>query len=81
MDEKLLFVGISFQLEIRDSLVAQTVKICLQCKRPRCDPWIRKMPWRREWQPTPVFLPREFPWTEKPGGLQSMGFKGSYTTE
>ena len=73
MDEKLLFVGVSFQFEIRDSLVAQTVKICLQCKRPRFDPWIRKMPWRREWQPTPVFLPGEFPWTEKPGGLQHMG--------
>ena len=26
-----------------------------------------------EWQPTPVFLPGESPWTEKPGGLQSMG--------
>ena len=23
------------------------------------DPWVRKMPWRREWQPTPVFLPGE----------------------
>jgi len=21
------------------------------------DPWVRKIPWRREWQPTPVFLP------------------------
>ena len=31
------------------------------------------MPWRREWQPTPVFLPGESSWTEKPGGLQSMG--------
>ena len=28
---------------------------------------------RRQWQPTPVFLPGEFPWTEVPGGLQSMG--------
>ena len=27
----------------------------------------------RPWQPTPVFLPGEFPWTEKLGGLQSMG--------
>ena len=26
-------------------------------------------PWRREWQPTPVFLPGE--WTEEPGGLHS----------
>ena len=23
------------------------------------DPWVRKMPWRKEWQPTPVFLPEE----------------------
>ena len=28
-----------------------------------------------EWQPTPVFLPGEFPWTEEPGGLQSMESK------
>ena len=36
-------------------------------------PWIGKIPWGRAWQPTPVFLPGESPWTEKPGGLQSMG--------
>ena len=23
------------------------------------DPWDRKLPWRRKWQPTPVFLPGE----------------------
>ena len=33
--------------------------ICLQCKRPRFDPWVRKILWRRKWQPTPVFLPGE----------------------
>ena len=27
----------------------------------------RKIPWRRTWQPTSVFLPRESPWTEEPG--------------
>ena len=27
-----------------------------QCWRPRFDPWVRKIPWRREWHPTPVFL-------------------------
>ena len=43
------------------SLVAQTVKrICLQYGRPRFDPWVRKILWRREWLPTPVFLPKEF---------------------
>ena len=30
-----------------------------------------KIPWRRAWQPTPVFLPGESPWTVEPGGLQS----------
>ena len=30
-------------------------------------------PLRREWQPTPVFLPGEWPWTEELDGLQSMG--------
>ena len=33
--------------------------------------WVGKIPWRRAWQTTPVFFPREFPWTEEPGGLQS----------
>ena len=23
------------------------------------DPWVGKIPWRRKWQPTPVFLPGE----------------------
>ena len=26
---------------------------------PGFDPWVRKIPWRREWLPTPVFLPGE----------------------
>ena len=37
-------------------------------------------PWRRKWQPTPVLLPGESPWTEEPGGLQSMGSQESDTT-
>ena len=55
------------------SLVAQLVKIHLQCGRPGFDPWVGKIPWRRARQPTPVFLPGESPQTEEPGGLQSMG--------
>ena len=27
-----------------------------QCRRHRFDPWVGKIPWRRKWQPTPVFL-------------------------
>ena len=33
-----------------ESLVAQMI-ICLQCWRPKIDPWVRKIPWRRKWQP------------------------------
>ena len=36
-------------------------------------PWVRKIPWSKKWQPTPVFLPGKIPWTEEPGGQQSMG--------
>ena len=40
--------------------VAQTVKrVYLLCRRPRFDPWVRKIPCRRERQPTAVFLPGE----------------------
>ena len=28
-----------------------------QCRRFRFNPWVRKIPWRRKWQPIPVFLP------------------------
>ena len=55
------------------SLVAQMIKkISLQCGRPEFNPWVGKIPWRRAWQTTPVFLPGESPWTEEPGRLQSM---------
>ena len=57
------------------SLVAQIVKNHLQCGRLGFDPWVGKIPRRRAWQPIPVFLPGESPWTEEPGGLQSMGWQ------
>ena len=38
--------------------------------------WVQSLGWEdpleEAWQPTPVFLPGESPWTEKLGGLQSM---------
>ena len=37
------------------------------CRRRGFDPWVRKTPWGRKWQPAPVFLPEESPWTEEPG--------------
>ena len=44
-----------------------------QCRRPGFNPWIRKIPWRRKWQPTPVFLSGESHGQGSFGGLQSMG--------
>ena len=41
--------------------------------RPEFIPWVGKSPWSRKWQRTPVFLSGESPWTEEPGGLQSLG--------
>ena len=34
-------------------------RICLQCRRPGFNPQVGKIPWRRAWQSTPVFLPGE----------------------
>ena len=30
---------------------------CLQCGRPEFNPWVGKILWKRQWQPTPVLLP------------------------
>ena len=32
---------------------------CRRRKSHRFIPWVAKIPWRKEWQPTPVFLPGE----------------------
>ena len=37
--------------------MAKWSRICLQCRRFEFDPRVGKIPWRRKWQPTPVFLP------------------------
>ena len=44
-----------------------------QCKRHGFDPWVGKIPWRRKWQPTLVFLPGKCYGQKEPGELQSMG--------
>ena len=51
-------------------------RICLQYGRPGFDPWVQKIPWRRERLPTPVF------WLRKFHGLYSpRGHKESDTTD
>ena len=52
------------------SLVAQMVKNPHAMQKTWVHPWVGKIPWRRAWQLTSVFLTGESPRTEKPGGLQ-----------
>ena len=52
--------------------------ICLQCRRHEFDPWVKKIPWRKELPSTPAFLPGEShgqrnlasysPWSHKKSG-------------
>ena len=41
----------------------------------RSHPWIKKITWRREWQPHSSILAWRIPRTEEPGGLQPMGLQ------
>ena len=61
--------------------MVQLMKNCLQYRRPRLNPWVRKIPWIREWQPTPVFLPGEFHGQRSLVGYSLWGHKELDTTE
>ena len=56
-------------------------RICLQCRGLGFNLWVRKIPWRREWLPTPVFLPGEFHGQRNLMGYSPWGYKESDTTE
>ena len=45
------------------------------------DPWVGKIPWRRAWQPTPVFLPGESHGQRGVAGYGPWGRKESDMTE
>ena len=53
----------------------------MQCRRSRFDPCIGKIPWRRKWQPTPVFLPGESHGQRSLVGYRPWGCKESDATE
>ena len=48
---------------------------------PSFDPWVGKIPWRREWQPTPVFLSGEFHGQRSLAGHSPWGCKELDMTE
>ena len=54
---------------------------CRRHKRSGFDPWGGKVPWRRAWQPTPVFLPGESREQTSLAGYSSQRRTESDTTE
>ena len=54
---------------------------CRRCKRHTFHPWVVKIPWRRAWQPTPVFLPGESHGQRSLAGYSPSGNKKSDTTK
>ena len=50
---------------------------CRRHKRRGFDPWVGKIPWRRAWQPSPVFLPGESHRQRSLAGYSPWGHKES----
>jgi len=63
------------------SLVAQTIKNVSAIWETGYEPWVGKIPWRRKWQPTSIFLPGEFHGQRSLGGYSLWGCKESDMTE
>ena len=51
------------------------------CKSRVLDPWVGKIPWRRAWQPTPVFLPGDCHGQRSLAGYSSWSHKEADRTE
>ena len=68
-------------LEPRASLAAQMVKNLLAMQEARFDPWVGKVPWKREWPPTLVYLPGGSQGQRSLEGLSPWGLKESDRTE
>ena len=49
----------------------------LQCEKYRFNSWVKKIPRRKEWQPIPILLPREFHGQKSLAGYSPWGCKES----
>ena len=62
------------KMQVQESIVLGPLPIgscqCRRCKKRRFDPWVGKIPEARK---APLQQSWEIPWTEEPGGLQSIG--------
>ena len=68
-------------VQYQASLVAQSVKNPPAVGETGFDPWVRKIPWRRAWQPTPVLLPGESHGQRSLAGCSPWGGTKSDMTE
>ena len=68
-----IIVGLPWWLSNKES--------ACQYRRQGFNPWVRNIPWRRKWKPTPVFLPGEFHGQRSLMGYSPWGRKESDMTE
>ena len=71
-------------LDTKEAGYRSSYRHCAQSRRHRrrgFNPWVRKTPWRRKWQPTPVFLPGKSHGQSSLAGYSPQGHKESGTTE
>ena len=61
--------------------VVKNMPAMQQTQRHRFDPWVGEIPWRRTWQPTPVFLPGKSHGQRSLLGYSPCGHKESDTAE
>ena len=57
--EDKLVINLSLEASQMVLVVKNPSAIAGKCKRCGFDPWIGKIPWKRKWQPTPIFLPEK----------------------
>ena len=65
----------------RGDIGKESISQCRRHKRCRSDPWVWKIPWRRKWQSTPVFLPGESHGQRSLASYSPWGRKESDMTE
>ena len=70
-----------YMIVYRALLMAQTIKNLPAMQETWVQSRVGKIRWRREWQPTPVFLPGEFHGQGSLVGYSPWGRRASDTTE
>ena len=75
--------GLSWWLKTTQNKTEQKNPACQWRRHKKCefDSWVGKIPWRRKWQPTPVFLPGQSHGQRNLAGYSPWGHKESDMTE